>query len=450
MLGLVHLARKDKAAGRRSLERSVELQPNYLPSVTALVKLDMFDGRPERAKRRLEDVIASDLKNEQAYVLLAELQARTGSPPEDVRKTLQRAVQANPASTRARLAYISSLLYMKDHKAVRAAIQEATAAAPGNAALLEGIAAVQERMGEPNQALDTLKALVAMQPQSPQPLQRMAEFHVRQRDYEKALDALRRARRIAPKSRELVREFASVAVAAGKFDEARWAARDLKKREPDYAGGYAIEGEVYFAAKEYGQAETAYREALRVDPHATAIASRLYEVLLAAGKTADAEAFVGLWTRENPRDSAFRALVAQRAVENRNLAVAVAQYRAIVEAEPKNAVALNNLAWVLGELKDPKAIQYAERAVALAPRSATALDTLGVLLVRKGEAAKGLDHLDRAVKLNADAPHIRLNYAKALIQAGHKDVARKQLEMLRDVPGDFAGRPEAESLLKGL
>ena len=40
---LVHLARKDTAAGRKSLERSVELQPTYLPSVIALVKLDMFD-----------------------------------------------------------------------------------------------------------------------------------------------------------------------------------------------------------------------------------------------------------------------------------------------------------------------------------------------------------------------------------------------------------------------
>jgi predicted Zn-dependent protease len=46
---------------------------------------------------------------------------------------------------------------------------------------------------------------------------------------------------------------------------------------------------------------------------------------------------------------------------------------------------LNNLAWVAGQMKDPKAIEYAEKANKLAPNQPALMDTLAVLLMDKGD-----------------------------------------------------------------
>src|SRR4030095_13337115 len=115
------------------------------------------------------------------------------------------------------------------------------------------------------------------------------------------------------------------------------------------------------------------------------------------------------------------------ALSKKDYAAAAKQYKAVLELEPGDALALNNLAWVAGELKDPKALEYAERAAKLAPGSPQVLDTLGTLQVEKGDTAQGVDSLRKAVALAPDESNIRLNLARALVKAGQKDAAKKEL-----------------------
>jgi len=142
--------------------------------------------------------------------------------------------------------------------------------------------------------------------------------------------------------------------------------------------------------------------------------------------------------------------LAERALRAGNLRSAVAHYQIVVEQEPNNVAALNNLAWAAGQLGDPKALGYAQRAVQIAPQNAAALDTLGSLLIAAGDAERGVDYLDRAKALAPDRSDIRLNYAKALIKVGRKDAARSELEALQATPDAFAGKAEIATVLKGL
>ncbi len=66
-------------------------------------------------------------------------------------------------------------------------------------------------------------------------------------------------------------------------------------------------------------------------------------------------------------------------------------------------MALNNLAWVAGQLKDPKALEYAERADKLAPGNPAILDTYGMLLVEKGDIARGVEMLQKAIAIAPNA-----------------------------------------------
>lgn len=450
MYGLVQLAKRDVPAARKSFEKALELQPNYLPAAYNLGMLDVAEKRPEDARKRYETMIAKDDKNDQLHLALADLQARTQAEPKAIGETLQRAVGANPQSVPARLALIEFHLRNKDSKAALTAAQSAEAAMPSDPRILEATGVALEAAGETNQAIETFNKLAALQPQSVQPLLRLAGLYARQKDTNKAIDVLRRAQKLAPNSRDLVPQLAQVYLAANRPDDALKEARELQKSDPKFAGGYALEGDVYAAQRKFAQAEKPYREALRLEPKAEAVALRLHRALVDGGKTAEADAFAKSWLNGNPKSVAMRLYLGEVELGARNLKAAAAQYQAVIAIDGNNAIALNNLAWIGGELGDPKALGYAERAVKLAPNSAAILDTYGTLLFKKGETEKGLEYMGRAAKLASGRFDIRLNYAKALAGAGEKVGARKELEALQAVPEDFPGKSEIPSLLKAL
>ena len=61
---------------------------------------------------------------------------------------------------------------------------------------------------------------------------------------------------------------------------------------------------------------------------------------------------------------------------------------------------------------------------------------------------KGSEYLAKAVQLAPNRHEIRLNYAKALLKAGRKEEARKELTQLQEVSQDFPGKSEVAELLK--
>jgi len=137
-------------------------------------------------------------------------------------------------------------------------------------------------------------------------------------------------------------------------------------------------------------------------------------------------------------------------VRRNDYKTAAQQLRNALEFEPDNAVIVNNLGWVLGEMGDPKALEYADKAYALAPSHAAINGTYGWLLVQKGESARGIELLRRAVELDPNDVTKRLRLAQGLVKAGDKSGAKKELTELSkgDVPG--ATRDEAEKMLKNL
>jgi putative PEP-CTERM system TPR-repeat lipoprotein len=321
---------------------------------------------------------------------------------------------------------------------------------PNDARILQASGAALEAAGEINQAIETYNKLATLQPQSPAPLLRLAALHMRQKDTGKAIDVLRRAQKLAPNARDLVPPLVQVYLAANRPDEALKEARGLQKSDPKFAGGYALEGDVHAAQRKFAQAEPPYRQALKLEPRAEAVAIRLHRTLADGGKAADAEAFAKGWLAENPKSLAMRLYLGERELATKNYKAAAVHYQAAIAIDGNNAIALNNLAWIGGELGDPKALGYAERAVKLAPNNAAVLDTYGTLLVKQGETAKGLEQMNRAATLAPGRHDIRLNYAKALAGGGKKAEARKELEALQALPEDFPGKSDIAAMLKSL
>ncbi|MCU0949487.1 MAG: PEP-CTERM system TPR-repeat protein PrsT [Burkholderiaceae bacterium] len=454
MLGVVAAARKDGKAAREHFGKAIELSPAYLPSLGALASLDLADKQPEAARKRFEALIARDAKNEVGYLGLAEIQGRTGASPQELADTLQRGIAAAPQSAALRIGLANLLLGSRDAKGALAAAQSAASALPNDARVLETLARAQDAAGDYNQSIDTLQKIVALQPEAPQPWQKMAAVHVKHRQFDRALDALRRAQRLVPDdgqvAAQIAASIASTAVLAGRPDEAIKEARTLQSRQPGRALGHAIEGEAHAVRKDWAQAERALRDALKLTPRDGALAVRLHAVYAAAGRAPEAAAHARKWLLDNPRDVALRMHLADVALRDRNHKAAFGLYQEVIGIAPDNVIAMNNLAWVAGELRDARAVGYAERALALAPNSASVLDTLGVLLVRQGEARRGMDYLERARAIEPNRPDLQLHHAQGLMAVGRKDEARKALEALAQRPESFPGKDTIPQLLKSL
>jgi predicted Zn-dependent protease len=111
---------------------------------------------------------------------------------------------------------------------------------------------------------------------------------------------------------------------------------------------------------------------------------------------------------------------------------------------------LNNLAWLYGERKDPRAVGLGERALAAAPSNASIADTLGWLYVQNGNAARGLPLLAQAAAELSDQGDVSYHWAVALAETG--DAARA-IEILRQITADgreFDSRADAQRRLNDL
>jgi putative PEP-CTERM system TPR-repeat lipoprotein len=450
MIGAVELMRGQAAAARTQFERARELDPTYLPAAQSLAVLDLAEKKPQDARKRFEAMIEKQPRNERLYFALAELQTRTGAQPQEVAKTLKRAIDANPQAVDARVALVQLHLRARDAAAALNAAQEAAAALRDEPRVVEVLGIAQEGAEQPNQAIETFNRLAAIQPQSPQPLMRLAALYLRRNDLNRAIEATKRARALAPQRPAIGAELAALYIRAGQYEAAVNEAAVVQAAVPKLGVGQAIEGDAFAAQKKWGDAQRAYREALELQPKSSVLAAKLHGALLAGGLAAEADKLRRKWLAENPKDAVFRMHLANEELAAKRLKSAAAYYQAVIALEPNNPIALNNLAWIGGQQGDPKALDYAQRAAKVAPNNASVLDTLGMLLVERGDKLNGLDTLKRAMSLAPSRPELKLNYAKALIKVGRNDEARTELAGLLEHKGDFPGKEEVPALLKSL
>lgn len=434
---------------RRSFQAALAMKPDFYPAIAGLAALDVAEGKRGAARQRFEALLAREQNHLQAQLAVARLRADEGASTDEVAALIGKAVAAHPASPTARLALIGHYLGAKAPKKAVAAAQEAITVMPDRPEIQDAAGRAHQAAGETNQALASFTKFAALRPDSPVPYLRMAETQLAAKNGEAARQHLRRALVLKPDLLEAQRGLMALDLQDGRVEQAVALAREVQKQRPAQAVGFLLEGDLHAARKAWAEAAEAYRAGLK-RVAAPELAVKLHGVLLAAHKDAEAARFAAEWTKAHPQDRMFRLQLAQAATSGKDYGAAARHYRTLLEERPDDPLVLNNLAWVSGQLKDPKALAYAERANALAPNQPGILDTLGVLLVERGEVEKGLAYLKQASKLAPQAAAIRLNLAKGLIKAGETGAARKELDALSKLGDSFPGHAEIARLQESL
>ena len=448
--GRTLLAKKDVPGARKSFERAVALNPTFFPAVASLAALDLIDKKPEDAKKRFNDVLAKEPKNGQALLALAELASRTGAPTDDVAALVTKAVDANPTEAAARMLLVEFYLGNKQLPKALTAAQSAVSALPDSPELQDALGRAQLASGETNQAITTFNKVVAMQPLSSFPLLRLADAHLIAKNKDAAMQSLKKALDIKPDLLDAQRGLIQYSMQDKKYNEAQNVARTVQKQRPKEPVGYLMEGDVLLAQQKWDAAGVVYRGALKELPNAAEIALKLHASMMASAKTADAEKFSAAWLKDHPKDVVYPFYLGDLAIARKDYASAEKYYGSVAKLQPNNAAALNNLAWVTGQLNKPGALAIAESALKLAPTQPAFMDTLAGLLADKNEYDKALEWQNKAIAAQPQNNLFKFNLAKIHIKGGKKELARTELEALAKLGDKFQGQADVVTLLKSL
>jgi len=186
-------------------------------------------------------------------------------------------------------------------------------------------------------------------------------------------------------------------------------------------------------AARHGDSDRALEELgyiLSKDANSSVAHTLLGDILLQRGDTAAArEHFLKAIKLDPPVPDAFLRIGTLLAREGK-LVEARSYFEQTLELSPDNAVASNNLAFILAETEPDldQALTHAQRARARAPDNAEFADTLGWVYVRRGLNDSAIELLGEIVAKNPSRAGFRYHLALALIQNGDRSRARKELE----------------------
>lgn len=454
--GTVQLAANDTAGAAASFKQALEKDPKFTAAALNLARLEEGRGNTLAAKTWYDKALAADRRNVTAYEGLAQLAFNGGDTPAGA-KYLEQAIVAEPAAPGPRLKLISLYLSQKENQRALIAARDFVSAAPGRVEAYEALGRAQIAVGDYVNAIGTYRQIVTRLPDNGEAQRRLGRAYITAAKagsgdtatyWREARIALDQAMRLAPESLPAVSDRVAVEQETKGPAEGLAFAQKLVAEKPDSAARLIALGDLQ-AAQKPADAVASYRKAAAIEPTGIGV-QKLSAALAQSGQGAEAGNALRSWLAKHPEDHDTRLALVTHYIDTAKYDDAIRESEVLDRAAPNTPAVLNNLAWLYGQKKDPKAFAFAARAYELAPRSADVSDTYGWLQVTNGDAAKGVELLGKAHDLAPERGDIGYRYAVALEKKGDAVRAKSVLQKTLATPAAFTERPQAEKLLKQL
>ena len=205
-------------------------------------------------------------------------------------------------------------------------------------------------------------------------------------------------------------------------------AREHALRQPASAPVQQFLGRLLATTGDRVGARKAFEAAKAAKPGLVTAELALAEIDTVEGKRDEARKRLSEVASSQPGNVTGHLLFAQLEMTDGKTAAAIEQYRKVVALDEKNAMALNGLAYLLAESKQPdEALKYAQRAKELAPESPAVDDTLGWTYFQKGLYSLAVTHLESAIAREGTAVR-QYHLAMAYLKAGDPKRGRQVLD----------------------
>jgi tetratricopeptide (TPR) repeat protein len=270
----------------------------------------------------------------------------------------------------------------------------------------------------------------------------LGDLYLHRRQIPQAIEAYRAAVKLSPNSAEGHHAYATALAAAGQKTTAESEFRRAARLNPnDPAPLYSL-GLFHTEAKRLDEAIGVFSEILNAHPRFGAAYVARGDVYALLGQDAKALADYASALKVEPRIATAQMKSGMLHLRNQRVPEAELAFREAIRLDPKMADAYNNLAFLAAEKKAnlDTALDWAKKAVELAPESPRFLDTLGWVHRARGEldiAASVLEKGSRLKPAHADIfYHLGIVYAE---KGRNADAVRSFERALALAPGS----PEA-------
>jgi tetratricopeptide (TPR) repeat protein len=270
--------------------------------------------------------------------------------------------------------------------------------AESNARYLKGVNLFQQ--GKYTEAEQAFREALELNPKNTQALMGQVEVMVADKRPQEAVELLQGEVTKYPERIDLRMALGNAAVRAEQYDAALPAYQEvlprLKEDPQAQADLYLRIGETYRRKGDYQNAISNLKQAQAIQPDGVTIAGTLAMALDADGQ----------------RDAAEE------------------RYRGVLKLDPNNAVAMNNLAYLLSENDGDldEAMSLAQQARKSQPDLTEISDTVGWIYLKKGSPDQAIAAFDAVVEKEPARAEYHYHLAMALVQKGDKFAAAQQLK----------------------
>ncbi|TAN03049.1 MAG: PEP-CTERM system TPR-repeat protein PrsT [Rhodanobacteraceae bacterium] len=442
---LVAAGKHDEA--RAQYNEAMKLDPKNVAALMSLGSLDSIERHYPDAERLYQKALDKDPRNVEVMAALGKLAAAQG----DKAGAIERFKQAIAASPKSAAAYIDLVMLYSEggqFEDAAATAKQLADALPDNPAALNAFGAAELNAGHHDVAMQPLQQAVKLAPTVALYRINLARAQILGKDTKGAQDNLAEVIKADPGQVQAVALLAFMKLQDHDQQGAVALAQSLQKQPATRVAGFTLEGDLYMAGKAYAKAADAYQQGLKIQYDRPLVVKSF--LAQSANGAKNPEGVLEAWLAKHSDDAAMRLMLAQYYLDHVQNAQAIEQYEGVLKAYPSNIDALNNLAWIYTEQKNPKALALAARAHKLAPDSPGIQDTYAWALIEANQAKAALPLLQQANKAAPNVPAIQYHLAVAQARTGDKAGARGTLEALQKSGANFQGKSAANKLYQEL
>ncbi len=434
----------DKA--RNELESSLKLKPDDPSVIRNLARVVIFKNDMKRAQSLLVPLVKANPGDEEAVLLLVAVEGRLGNVAAAI-PLLEQTVQQSPGALGARNMLAAEYLRAgKTQNVITITQGLSDAQYQRQPSLLELRGKALVLSGDAISSRKVFQQWAKLAPESAAAHFYYGDSLARNGEIAAARTELDRAVRLNPHYLPARIGEIKMLVQDKQLPKARSALEKLRKEFGEHAEVLAIEGWFALGTSNFSEAEKKLGSALKMRPD-TDTAVLYSRALWGQQKQGQALKTMQDWLNKRPDDLAMRLHMAGAYLSLKRNEDARAMYAKVVESYPDHVPALNNLAW-LGQDKDLSlSIKHAQHALSIAPKDPYVKDTLGMLMLKRGDLTAAHNLMQEAVALMPKAPQFQLHLAQILIkQQRHIQAGKLLNELIVKAPASPEAK-EARTLL---
>jgi len=430
-----YLAAKQFPAAEKVLTQVLKENGKDVDALIQRTQIYLLSGKLQEATADLNKSLQYQPNSGKAHYLMARVNRAQGAMLNS-RRELTEALRCDPSLMIARFDLAESLLRASDPKAAL----ELLKAAPKDQLNLMPMLIQQNwallaagQLDEVREGVNKARALG----DAPELHMQAGIIALQQKQFVQARTQFEEALKLAPEDIRALQLLAQSFAVENKRDAGTVRLRAYADSRPKSTVVRHFLGSWLAANGKLDEARTEFLAAKAIDPGFVPSDLALAQIDLTQGNLNRAYATLAGVVKNNEGEVGARLLMGMVDELAGRYDSAIADYRAVIQAEPTNSVALNNLSYRLSATtKADEAIQFALAAVKLNPKNLAFKDTLGWAYYQRGTYRNAVEQLVASVQENAPVRsyHLAMAYSKLGDTVNARRTLEKALQLNAKLP----------------